>query len=181
MNYDFRDIIQKEDGGIIVVAEQYHFDVKTSTSTSNGHTTTTTHTYYYYDNILVLNIDKNGVIEWQKIIPKHQVSVDDDGYYSSYVLGIKNETLYFLYNGPQIPKDKNGKEAKVFFYSRKKNSLILLTISKDGELSEKSYLFSFKENKNILVPKLARQISDDEIFIFGKYLKTAQYATIKLE
>ena len=171
-NYDFRHIIQKEDGGIIVVAEQYYVVVVTSTTGSAGGGSSTKTTYYYhYDNILVLNIDKNGKFIWQKIIPKKQVSTNDGGYYLSFTMAAKGDNLYFLYNTPK-------KESKIFNYAL--STLSLFTIDKQGELSDKSELITKNESKVMMVPKTGVQISD-EIYLFGRGRRMHRFAKITLE
>lgn len=181
-NYDFRNIIQKEDGGIIVVAEQYYVVVKTTTSTSSsGHTTTRTTYYYHYDNILIFSIDKNGKFLWQKIIPKKQVSVNDNGYYLSFTLATKGEDLYFIYNSTIYKKRKNGKETERFKRSDYMKNLSIYKVDKNGELSEKTDLLARKVDKIIMVPKNGMQVSDNEIIMFGKLGRINRFAKITLE
>ena len=171
-NYDFRHIIQKEDGGIIVVAEQYYVVVVTTTTrTSGGGTSTKTTYYYHYDNILVLNIDKNGKFLWQKIIPKKQVSTDDNGYFLSFTLAVKGSDLYFFYNTPK-------KEKKLF--NSALTTLSLFVIDKAGELSDKSELIKRKDSKVMMVPKTGVQIGD-EVYLFGRGRKMHRFAKITIE
>lgn len=171
-NYDFRQIIQKEDGGIIVVAEQYYVVVVTSTSTSSTGTSTKTTYYYHYDNILVLNIDKNGKFIWQKIIPKNQVSANDGGYYSSYTLAVKEDKLYFLYNTPIT---------KFLIFSYPTNVLSLFVLDEDGELSDQSDIINKKDSKVSMVPKTGVQVSDNEILMFGRGKRMNRFSRITLD
>jgi hypothetical protein len=172
-NYEFRQIIQKEDGGIIVVAEQYYVVVVTTTTkSSTGGTTTKTTYYYHYDNILVLNIDKNGKFLWQKIIPKNQVSADDGGYYSSFTLAVKDDNLYFLYN---------TSKKKFFLFRDPKDLLSLFVLDKEGELSEKSDIIDKKDSKVYMVPKTGVHIADNEIYMFGRGRRTNRFAKITID
>lgn len=181
-DYFFRNIIQKEDGGIIVVAEQYYVVVKTTTSTSSsGHTTTRTTYYYHYDNILVLNIDKNGKFIWQKIIPKKQVSVNDLGYYLSFTLATKGEDLYFIYNTTIYKKNRSGKETSRFKRKNYMKNLSIYKLDKNGELSEKTDLLDRKADKIMMVPKNGMQVSENEILMFGKLGRINRFALINIE
>ncbi|MBU3659621.1 MAG: hypothetical protein FGM14_07130 [Flavobacteriales bacterium] len=171
-NYVPKHFIQKEDGGVIFIAEQYYVVVVTTTSTSStGGTTTKTTYYYHYDNILILKIDKNGKFVWQKIIPKKQVSANDGGYYLSFALGIKDENLYFLYNTPR-------KESKIFNY--RSDVLSAFILNKDGELSEKNEIIKYKNADVIMVPKTGLQLTDNEIYMFGRWRKTSRMARINI-
>ena len=182
MDYDFRNIIQKEDGGVIVVAEQYYIHtVTTTTRSSTGVTTTKTTYYYHYNNILVLNIDKNGNFIWQKIIPKKQVSVDDGGYLLSFALVPKGDNLYFFYNTTPFKKTKSGEETKRPVRREGMGVLSMYVLNKDGELSERKDLINKKESKVYMVPRGALQVSDSEIIFYGTTTKLNRLAKITIE
>lgn len=51
----------------------------------------------YYTAILVTNFDLNGEIKWTKIIPKMQVTKDDEGAYSSFTYYQNKNSLKFLF------------------------------------------------------------------------------------
>ena len=181
MNYDFRNIIHKEDGGVIVVAEQFYIHtVTTTTRSSSGVTTTKTTFYYHYNNILVLNIDKNGKYIWQKFIPKKQVSTDDGGYLLSFALLPKGDNLYFFYNTTPFKKTKSGEETKRPIRREGMGVLSMYVLNKDGELSERQDLINKKESKVYMVPKGALQVSDNEIIFYGTTTKLNRLAKITI-
>jgi len=97
--YDLSDFVLRDDGGAVLLAEQYYVRVVTTTTTdANGNTTTRTTYHYYYKDVIVVNISPKGKIEWATKIDKYQHSVNDFGYYSSYVLQVDGDKLHLIYN-----------------------------------------------------------------------------------
>ncbi|MEO8733025.1 MAG: hypothetical protein ABI373_01705, partial [Flavobacteriales bacterium] len=84
-DYDLHEIILKKDGGAVMVAEQYSTYVTCYTD-SKGNSRCVTN--YVYNDIIVVNIDAEGNIEWASKVPKRQLSVNDGGMYSSYALEV---------------------------------------------------------------------------------------------
>jgi hypothetical protein len=130
---------------------------------------------------MVLNIDKNGKFIWQKIIPKKQVSLNDGGYFLSYNLAVKGTDLYFIYNGTKYKKKKSGEDSKRYARRDYLRFLTVLKLDKDGELSDKVELLDRRETKMLVVPRQGKQISDNEVMLFGKSRKYNQFGLINLE
>ncbi len=97
-SYSIRGLIEKEDGGLVMVAEQYYIRVTTTTTTNaNGTTTTRTTYHYYYNDIIVVSFDEEGEIEWHEKILKKQYSTNDGGRYSGFNLVISDGKMNFLF------------------------------------------------------------------------------------
>ncbi|MFT5511980.1 MAG: hypothetical protein ACI8SE_000374 [Bacteroidia bacterium] len=97
-SYEIRNLIEKEDGGLVMVAEQYYVRVTTTTTTNaNGTTSTTTTYHYYYNDIVVVSFDEEGEIEWHDKIDKAQYSTNDGGYYSGFNMVVKGDKLHFYF------------------------------------------------------------------------------------
>jgi len=181
-NYDLRQINHKKDGGMILVAEQYYLEIVTKTTTNgSGGTSTSTSYHYHYDNILVLNIDKNGNFIWQKIIKKNQETINDDGRYSSFALGLKDENLVFIYNTTEFNKKKNGEDSRFYKKNNFYKNLSIVTLDKKGNLSEKVNVLDRVESKVVICPKKAEQISKNQLIIFGVGKKTNRFGMLTLD
>src|SRR5262249_40949277 len=88
-DYDLREIVRKEDGGAILMAEQYYMYVQTvCTSTGNGGQTCRNIYHYVYNDIIAVNIDASGNIVWSAKVPKRQHTTNDGGMYSSYAMAV---------------------------------------------------------------------------------------------
>lgn len=177
-NFRFRDFIRRSDGGAIVVAEQYYVVVTTTTS-ANG-VTTTNYTYHYND-LIVLNINPDGNIEWASHVPKQQVSSNDGGYYSSYLLIVEKERLHFIYNDHRKNADRlaRGKKIKTMGNVRKAMAVIS-TVEADGSVVY-DQLFRNKDFDAVLVPKKSHQAERTEVLMVGEKGSKCRFGTLKFQ
>ncbi len=126
-SYEVRNLIEKEDGGLVMVAEQYFVRVTTTTTTNaNGTTSTQTTYHYYYNDIVVVSFDEEGEIEWHDKIEKAQYSTNDGGYYSGFNMVVKGDKMHFYfvdqaYSVPGLDidrrTDKKAYKANHFIYA----------------------------------------------------------------
>jgi len=173
--YDLDNIVLRDDGGAILVGEQFFIEVFTTTTTSaNGGRSTTTSYHYNYNDIIVININPEGQIEWAKKIPKAQESVNDGGTYSSYAMSVFGDKLFFVFN--DNPKNLvNTGDGNLKNYNPNRESIVAL-VAMDGEGKfKKEALYKMKRSDVLIRPKLSKQISDDEMIIFGKKGKMQQF------
>ncbi len=139
-NYILKDIIMRDDGGIILVAEQFYIEERTVYTANGGYSTYYT---YYYGDIIVVNINNNGIIQWNKKIHKYQYTSGSTSRLS-YDLGVYDNVIYIIYN--DNPANRNlGTLSKLKAYGARKNSdLILCSIDKEGNI-KKHFIFNSKE------------------------------------
>jgi len=175
--YDLDKIVLREDGGAVLIAEQYFVQIVTTYSTVNGVTTSYTTYYYYYNDIIVININSDGSIAWAKKIPKKQVSTNDGGFYSSYAVSITKDKLYFIFN--DNPKNLNNTTDKLNNYrpGNKESLTVLVSVDGNGEI-EKEALFNVTEAETIIRPKVCEQTNPNEMIIYGQKGKMQRLAKI---
>lgn len=177
-DYDLSDIIVRSDGGAILLGEQYrYYTVTTCTTNANGGQTCTTSYHYVYNDIIAINIDPEGNIEWAAKVPKRQHTVNDGGRASSYALVVKDTDIHVLFND-------NGKNLflkpgdKVEPYRPGKEALITLsTIAEDGKVTREA-LLAVEKREAITLPMSAVQIGDDKLFIYADWKKTHRFGTV---
>ena len=179
--YDLDDIVLKDDGGAVLVGEQYYVRVVTTTDTQ-GNIRTTYH--YYYNDIIVISIDPDGQIEWTEKIAKRQHTINDGGFFSSYALAIFEDKMNFIFNDNAknlaTSKMTKGKAKGVIydFTKRFKSSVaVLVQLDSDGR-QVKEALFNAKDAELLIRPKVAEQISDQEMVIYGQKRKTERFGKI---
>jgi hypothetical protein len=146
-NLDIKHVVIKNDGGILLVAENYF------TTTRNSMVNTGMYSSYYgmgggrviteynYGDIIVMNIAADGAIVWENLIHKNQVTQDDYGMFSSYGFANTGKYLVFVYND----------------FTSKKNVLTVASIDING-----SILYSHikvEDAKYDWVPKHSMQTS----------------------
>lgn len=177
-DYNLRDIVLKEDGGAVLVAEQFFVRIMAHTYTdANGVMHTNTYKKYFFNDIIVVNVDEQGEIMWANKIPKRQATVDDGGYFSSYTMAVVKDKLYFVFN--DNPKNlsayKEGKPA--VFYGTKDAVAVLLEVSMDGNI-RKQALFTGKDAGALARPLVCEQVSPEEMVIFCQYRKSHRFARL---
>lgn len=145
INYYINQLILRNDGGVVVVAES-NFVTESSNYNTYYQQYTTSYTYHY-DNVMVLSVNPDGKIDWDGIIRKNQTSENDDAVYSSFITSVYQDKIHMIYN-------------KMI---RRRSDIIRYTISNTGTSSEKVLLNSSEEV--LIMPEGGKQVSENELII----------------
>jgi hypothetical protein len=174
-NYEFREMIQREDGGAVLIAEQYyHYVTCRTTTSSNGSTTTTCTDHYVYNDIIVINVSAEGQIEWASKIDKHQHSTNDGGYFSSFSTHVKGDKIFLVYN--ESAKQYYEKEKWKEMEKKDKKAMLTLLVEVDGRgRMFKELMFNNRIEGVRTRPKVCEQISSDLSIIYTKARKTQKF------
>jgi hypothetical protein len=133
---------------------------------------------YNYNDIIVINIDPNGSIQWAKRIPKRQSSKDDGGRYSSYAMSISKGKMFFVFNDNPKNLDKTSGDQRIHNFTKgKESTVVLVSLDGRGEV-EKESLFQVKDTKTITKPLVCEQISTDQMIIYSEKNKKATFARL---
>lgn len=181
-DYDLREIIRREDGGAVLMAEQYYMYTQViCTSNSNGGQTCRTVYHYVYNDIIAVNIDPQGNIEWSAKVPKRQHTTNDNGYYSSYAVEVKGGKIYLIFNdtGENLFL-KPGDKIRQFELKGKDALVTIATIDGSGT-TKREALFSPERREAILRPKDCTQLMDDRMFIYASRRKEYRFGMITFQ
>jgi len=176
--FDLSDFVLRSDGGALLIGEQYYTYTRTTYHTdANGHTTSTTTYYNVYNDIIVININPDGEIEWAEKIAKHQHTMNDYGFYSSYALAVVNDKLYFIFN--DNPKNIYYKSVgKPQRFTKGKNSIVMvIEMDADGNQS-RSALYRVNDDAVLTRPKVCEQIAKNEMIIFSQKRKHQRFGMV---
>lgn len=189
-----RQIIQKDDGGLLCIHEQYSY----SYTQSNGGATEVT----YYGDLLVTNINPDGTIKWVKLVPKRQMFVQrkaaigiggpsasaafmfnvksNQTIYYSYLVAVKGDKVVLVFNDdPANQSIRPAHESEVL--RKVKGSVpMMVTLTEGGELSKKP-LFEAGDFDVIIRPRIALQSSDTRILIYGSKGDTDKFGVLTIE
>ena len=177
--YDLDEIIRRDDGGAVMVMEQYYmYAVTTCYSTPNGGRSCTTTYHYIYNDIIVVNIDPDGNIEWAVKVPKRQHTVNDGGYYSSYAMEVKGDKIHLIFNdsGENLYV-KSGDKIKQFELKGKDALVTIVTIDGNGDVKREA-LFTPERRDVILKPKDCVQLDNDQMMIYATRKKEYRFGMI---
>lgn len=173
--YDLRNFIISPNGGIVLLAEQYYVQAVTTTSYSSRDMMSTRTTYhYYYNDIIAVSINQTGQIEWNTKIKKQQHSVDDNGYFSSFVTAIVDDNIYLVYN--EDARDFHSKEDLSTMTRKEKGQTytILTSINENGAFS-KSILYNTAKYGVRTRPKVSEQIGETSLLLYNKWYRNQRF------
>ena len=145
-SYQIRDVIVKNNGGLILIAENFYITTKTTApamgfySSYYGSPASRVIKEYNYGDLLLMSFDSTGGVEWNSIIRKHQYSQEDQGLFSSYAFANTGAFLVFIYND----------------YNFNKNKLTIAAVNAQGKIA----FSQMKTGEKSLdwVPRYAKQI-----------------------
>lgn len=176
--YDLSKLLVGKDGSAILIGEQYYMNAVTSSMFINGIMSTRTTYHYYYNDIIAVKVNKEGQIEWAEKVAKTQHSINDNGFYSSFTLAIVKGKIVFIFNdnpenlsykGVGRPANFNGRESVV----------MMVSLNQQGEQVRQPL---FKNNLGVITrPKVCKQVSNNQVILFGQRKKSQQFARVVFE
>jgi hypothetical protein len=153
-----RDLFLQPDGTLIGSIEQYYVYRRVNYENRTGLSSTVY--YYYYDDIIAFKLGLNGQFDWQKRIEKSQVSINDNGPFSSYASYCDGKKMFFLFNDNMKNYSEDGQ------FNRDGERIYSLNLSvrrnvaaageidlSTGEINRRT-LFTRKDLKSLIVPKM---------------------------
>ncbi len=143
-----RRLIPNSDGGCTIIAEKYYETKQSYTYNLNGFPQTSYKTVYNYDEIVIIAKNADGSERFRHFIKKTQSSMNDGGYYSSFVTTLSNDKIGIIYNVDVVNE----------------GDVMLATIGTDGEVESKVLVKSMSYFVTIMPPE-SRQVSARSIII----------------
>jgi hypothetical protein len=102
-NFRVRDLLSRNDGGLILITEVVREYTRRASTVSPGNFADPISmrggmTDYYHEDVMVFTTGPSGQEQWYKQLFKKQFSQDDDGIFSSYFLFKTPSRLKLIYN-----------------------------------------------------------------------------------
>jgi hypothetical protein len=174
-SYTMHDMVIKDNGEMVLIAEQYYMYVTSHTYTDANGQSHTTYTYHYiYNDILLVNCSPEGEISWKNKVKKRQHSTNDGGYYSSFFTMTQGENIHMIYNDSEANMDETDEEDKAKKSVKKNRVAAIITVGVDGSM-ERHTFFDFNEDEaRTLVPKMCEKMGEKEMLIYTKGPKNSR-------
>lgn len=180
--FDLHEIILRDDGGAVLIAEQYYLRIVQSTYTdSQGHMSTRTTYHYFYNDVVVVNMTPDGNIDWAVKVPKRQHSANTS-LYSSIATAVKGDRLYMVFNdsGKNLFL-KPGDKVQQFGAPGKDALVVLVAVDRDGNVSREP-LFTTDKREAFLRPKDCVQLDEGgDMFIYASWRKNYRFGLIEFQ
>ncbi|MCC6818218.1 MAG: hypothetical protein IT245_04960 [Bacteroidia bacterium] len=146
--FKIKKIVPKADGGNILIAERTYITTQSEVFYVNGIPQSTYARIFNSDEVLIFNLDSNGIILWSDIIFKNQSTTNDGGYYNGIVVMVSDDMINILYN------DKLNANADI----------IQVTYSEKGRQSKK-ILLNNDQYYALVIPAESNQVTSNSIVI----------------
>lgn len=176
--YDLHNIILKDDGGAVLIGEQYFVSQQTKYTPTAANFGSTY--FYNYNDLIVVNVAADGQIEWTEKIPKRQLTAGDGGFFSSFVYSVVKDKIYFVFNDHPKNLFYRGKGRLANFDKSKQSLVVLVELDSNGNQTREA-LFSSKEADILTRPRVCEQVSEKELVLFGERKTTHRFAKISFK
>ncbi|HNL38966.1 MAG TPA: hypothetical protein PKH43_07530, partial [Saprospiraceae bacterium] len=150
---DVTQIVLREDGGAVLIAERHH-EIQRGATAARGFWRDGARLVvdYYFDDVFAIAFNPDGTIPWKTVLHKKQYSQDDEGVYSSFFLLRSNDRLHMLFND----------EIKY------ENTCSEYVLSPLGEFDRNSLLNTFGQNLRLRY-RDAHQLSVNECIVPSEF------------
>lgn len=159
--FDIIDAVPRSDGGLLLIAEQKEIATEDDIVLVNGIPQSTSKNIYNFNELLVVNYDNEGYVDWHKVITKNQTTINDGGYFSSAVVFIGDKFVQLIFN------DQLRSSGDVMQY----------TIYNNGVVESAKLLKNQLENV-VIIPTESKQVSSNKVIIPTS--KNRRFALLKL-
>ena len=163
IEFQIKNIVQKEDGGIIFVGEKY----------SNYETT------HDYEDIVIINLSAEGKIIWKRIVRKKQLVSNIDAFYS-FVSYINNKRTYLIFNDNEKNINNNEGDKIKAFKPRSPAVISIVEVDSNNNMN-KNMLFDSNDAHVYLYPTDILKLGNNECVFIGMNLSvTSKHRLFKI-
>lgn len=146
--FKIKKLIPKADGGVLFIAERTYVTTQSEIFYVNGIPQSTYARIYNSDEVILLDLDSAGAINWTDVIYKNQSTTNDGGYFNGIVIMVNDDNFSILYN------DKLNANADI----------IQITYQADGQHSKK-ILLNNDQYYALVIPAESSQVTANSIVI----------------
>ncbi len=159
-NFYLDNIVPRNDGGILLIGEQYY--VTTSTYRDMyGYWYTIN--YYHYDDVIITSISPDGKVEWSSVVYKRQVS-DNPGQLSYFDM-VTGEFLYLFYEYRE-----KGESINIYYQP----------VDMLGTVGKRKPMFPEYSSGDTFFRSFSKQISNNEAILVYQQRKGKIFSLIKI-
>ncbi|HHB77828.1 MAG TPA: hypothetical protein ENK85_01190 [Saprospiraceae bacterium] len=159
------DVIVRSDGGVLMMMEivkifhrsaievpgQYHRSNLARMSTD-----------YYYEDVFALSISPSGAADWRTMLYKQQMSQNDQGIYSSYLLWQNKSSIRLIFNDE----------------IKRRTNVIEYVLDVDGH-SKRHSLLNTSDSELLLRMRDGLQVAANEVIVPSQYKKKLKLVLIR--
>ena len=169
-----KEIITLKNGSFILLAEEFQkewSDANDRQMNANNYTET-----FIYGNIFLFKFEEDGALKNSSVIKKRQVSINDDGAYSSFNASANQTDIFIFYNDNPKNTNSNAFDQNNAITGRKKY-MKLVHLNKNGTSSYQALTSGSKSAK--IESQKSGQLLDGRTYML--YIKRRKMALIWID
>jgi len=179
-NFVVDQIVNKNDGGLIISGEIFRSYTVCSTDPRTGATSCSTH--YIYGYIITININPSGEVNWIQYVPKIQHTVNDGGFYSSYGFLVSDDKLFYIFNDNVKNYGPKKKPGKTYQMTSPKGSVTTIAVIGDDGQRQMEPNAKLQADKKLLRPKVGVFLAtENKLILLAKWKNTECLVEVKIE
>ena len=159
--FEIIEVVPRTDGGMLVIAEQKEIATEDDVVMVNGIPQSTSKNIYNFNELLAINYDSEGYVDWYKVITKNQTTINDGGYFSSAVVFVGDKFVQLIFN------DQLRSSGDVMQYTLYNNGVV-----------ESARLLKNQLENVVIIPTESKQVSSNKVIIPTS--KNRRFALLKL-
>lgn len=149
-DFELMEAYETSDNGMISIYQEFDLRVVTTTSRdANGITTTDTDYYYYYKDVIIVKTREDGTIEYTKLLPFYQLTVNYDPGIGYSALRDGND-IYFMHGTSNVTAQniEEGKKSdkKSRLRDRRINHISITHLNEKGDVDTEQVLDVKEQN-----------------------------------
>ncbi|MGB0424466.1 MAG: hypothetical protein ACPGED_09085, partial [Flavobacteriales bacterium] len=175
--FRLKEMLVDSIGKVILIGEQHYVNERITTDMGNGRQRITYD--YIYNDLVAIQLDEKGKITWNARIPKEQMSVDDNGPYSSFAVANSNGKLILLFNDHPGNTELLAENSKVRlkpFRSFGKSVITMVELDSTGNMTRRT-LSDSKVGNSIFKPKLFSLINNG-VWLYADYRRDYRFGEL---
>ncbi len=149
--FNIKKAMLRNDGGMLLLAESFIKDTRESSvpiGLQPGYSSFQTTNLYQFNDIIGFSVSPKGEVDWSTIMRKKQVSEDDNGAFSSFLIMNQKDKLRLIY----LDDVTNA------------GALNQYVLGSDG-INERTTILNQEDKDVFLLPKNGRQIAPDALVV----------------
>lgn len=186
-NYQLRSLINRPDGGAVLLVEQYTEIMSSgpsgvgmpSASPSPHLTQGTSRIDFQFEDILVINIDPDGNIKLSAVVNKFQ-STSTSPEVASFFPAVADDQIFLIYNDHKDNLQETAGDRIKNFTMGSNAATTLVIVNSNGNIS-KMELEKGNSRDVYIQPGSCIQFGEDELIIYAEKNKKFRWGRLKIE
>jgi hypothetical protein len=159
-----------QNGDLVLVGEEFRKEVELANDGRMNSVNLTE--LYYYENIALFWLNNTGVLNGIYTIPKNQISINDQGYFSSYQLAKTEDNLFVFYNDSPRNLNPNGNYVNQLKPVNAMRKMYVKGVQIDRKGIQRQEVITPPSSRHRVRPSIAGQLLDQSFYLLSQKRKS---------